>query len=339
MILPGNLQQAIETELHNKSLRDVSKIVEEVSNRYRVGLEGQDRAFVQSEEDALAYVAYRLPATYGAVSSTLTEVRARRVEWQPKSLLDVGSGPGTSMWAAVEVWPQLENITLLEREENMIKIGKRLAKHARATPLRNAVWKKVDLTKPWQVEPHDLVIASHVLGELPPSELENIINRLWSVTSADGTLIIIEPAKSSRGFNLILRAREQLITRGANIIAPCPHADSCPMSGGERWCHFSQRVERSRFHRIVKKGFRPYEDVKFSYLAVSRQKGSGIKGRLTLQPQMRPGHINLELCAPDGLYQITVPKREKAMFKQVRKLNWGAALAEDATEADGADNE
>ncbi|PRW32889.1 methyltransferase mitochondrial [Chlorella sorokiniana] len=55
---------------------------------------------------ALAYAASRMPACYAALSRVLGEVAGRRPGWQPSSMLDFGSGPGTAVWAAQQVWRQ-----------------------------------------------------------------------------------------------------------------------------------------------------------------------------------------------------------------------------------------
>lgn len=55
---------------------------------------------------ALAYATSRMPACYAALSRVLGEVADRRPGWRPASMLDFGSGPGTAVWAAQQVWRQ-----------------------------------------------------------------------------------------------------------------------------------------------------------------------------------------------------------------------------------------
>ena len=60
-----------------------------------------------------------------------------------------------------------------------------------------------------------------------------------------------------------------LAAAGAHVIAPCPHAADCPLAAAD-WCHFAQRIERTKIHRSVKGAELGYEDEKFSYIAVAR---------------------------------------------------------------------
>ena len=56
-----------------------------------------------SKQEAAAYAMARLPAAFAAVLRVLREVQARAPSCQLRSMLDLGSGPGTAIWAAQEV--------------------------------------------------------------------------------------------------------------------------------------------------------------------------------------------------------------------------------------------
>src|SRR5947209_13371021 len=167
MDLPDDLRTALEETLYTTAPRNLARLAEDLSQRYRTGHAQGKQAFLHSEEDVIAYAAYRLPATYAAVYAALTQVRKRRLDWQPRIMLDVGAGPGTAMWAAATLWPEVEQVTLLERDQHMITYGKRLALHAHAAAITEARWQHVDLTGQWEQDSYDLVIAAYVLGELP----------------------------------------------------------------------------------------------------------------------------------------------------------------------------
>jgi ribosomal protein RSM22 (predicted rRNA methylase) len=263
-----------------------------------------------------------MPATYAALAAVLDEVRQRQPAWQPHSMLDAGAGPGTAMWAASELWPSIEQVTLLEREDAMIKFGKLLAGHAASPAVQRASWKRVDLANAWESTSHDLVITSYVLGEFPIARYAAFFEQLWSYTS--GTLVMIEPG-TPVGYSHILQARSQLIAAHASVIAPCPSNEPCPMAGHD-WCHFAQRVARTQLHRQAKQASLSYEDEKYSYVACSRTPGLPITGRVVRHPQVRPGHIYLELCTPQGLQQTIVTRKDKQAFRQAHDLHWGDAL-------------
>lgn len=320
--LPEDLRYAIELELSHFSPKKLSKIVSDLSNRYRTRKEPRGQSFIRSKEDVYAYAAFRMPATFAAVYSALKQMKKGLEDWAPHSLLDVGAGPGTVMWAANEIYPSLNTITLLEREEGMIALGKRLAKHSSSISIKHAKWVKTDITVQWETSAHDLVIASYVLGELSEQDRHHFVQKLWEVTK--GTLLIIEPGTPA-GFSRIRQARKQLIDAGALITAPCTHPFPCPMPD-DNWCHFSQRISRSRLHRQVKFGELSYEDEKFSFIAVSRGKGKAFEGRILRHPQVRKGHIMFEICSSDGISSRVISRKDKKLYRYSRKLSWGSSF-------------
>ncbi|CAI5469299.1 unnamed protein product [Closterium sp. Yama58-4] len=89
--------------------------------------EGGRRAVEYGETEALAYAAARMPSTYAAVFRALTEVKRRLPSLAPSSLLDFGSGPGTVMWAASEVWGStVQRAAAVEPADAMWTMGERI---------------------------------------------------------------------------------------------------------------------------------------------------------------------------------------------------------------------
>ncbi|MBM7582158.1 ribosomal protein RSM22 (predicted rRNA methylase) [Caldicoprobacter guelmensis] len=324
MQLPFELATAIEEQLAFISAKKLSAVVTSLSEDYRSRriLNGGTNAYIGTYEEALAYVAFRMPATFAAAYFALSQARERLPDLKPKTLLDVGAGPGTTMWAATMVWPELNHITLIERDQKMMDIGKELVKYAKLPSIRQAEWIKADVMGEWDVPQHDVVIASYVLNELPQQSIGSFALRLWEKTGS--LLVFIEPGTPA-GFSLIKQVRQRLLVEGASIAAPCPHGKSCPVAEDD-WCHFSQRLNRSRLHRQVKGGILSYEDEKFSFVCLSRVPGSDIKGIVVRHPQIKKGHISLRMCTPEGIVNIAVSRKEKERFKQARKLDWGSIV-------------
>lgn len=343
MELPDTLRLAISDLAESYPQGALAAASEALSARYRA--EGDTPIFdaTPSPVAAAAYAATRLPATFAALAAVLAETRARLPTWRPTTLLDAGAGPGTAAWAAHALWPSLTRATLVERDPRMVALGQRLASDA-PTGLR-LDWRQADLAGAWGIarsfdradgsadrsadgsadgsDPRaDLCLCAYVLNELPHDQREKLVARLWA--ACGGALALVAPGTPA-GFAAIRAARAWLIAAGAYVIAPCPHADACPMEAGD-WCHFAQRLARSRLHRQLKGGAAPYEDEKFSYIVAARQPGAPLAARVIRHPTVRRGHITLTLCAPDGLERREVTHSDRQRWRQARDAQWGTAL-------------
>ncbi len=309
MHLPEELQIELDQILEGASSTLLKKARESLSATYHEG--GSSRSIFQDPAQKLAYLATRMPATYGAVYKVLSQIAT------PCShFLDLGAGPGTASWAASEWFPGLTQITCVERSPEAIELGKQLAQ-GRAL-LKQAAWLRHSLSEPFPIPPSDVAVLSYVLGELP--DPEELVKRLWQ--GPIGCLILIEPG-TPKGFQLIRTLREQLIGAGAHIAAPCPHAFACPIQGAD-WCHFSARIERTRLHRLLKGGTLGHEDEKFSYIVASRKPVPPFAGRVVRPPQKGSGHVRLPLCTNQGqLQEKVVTRSHKELYRQARDAEWG----------------
>jgi ribosomal protein RSM22 (predicted rRNA methylase) len=98
------------------------------------------------------------------------------------------------------------------------------------------------------------------------------------------------------------------------------------MAAAGDWCHFAQRIERTSRHRLLKGGALGYEDEKFSYLVASRKRPETLLPRILRHPGKHSGHIQLELCMPEGrVEQRTVTRSDKQAYRLARKAAWGDA--------------
>src|SRR5262249_17573437 len=164
MRLPPELQKAIEQEIARFDRSALGRASSELTQRYKSG-----RAPGPLHDPVLraAYLAARMPATFAAVSRVLDEIRLRSPQANFTTLLDLVSGPGTTLFAAAEAFPQLEKATLIEANPDWIQIGCRLALHHSHPVVREAQWLHQDLRNAPDFTAHDLIVLSYVLGELP----------------------------------------------------------------------------------------------------------------------------------------------------------------------------
>jgi ribosomal protein RSM22 (predicted rRNA methylase) len=323
MQLPVSLREAIEAEISKVTPEALKGAAAELSIQYRT-LKEFTTAPIHSEAHRMAYLATRLPATFASLCAVFTELQNRLPDFRLTRLLDLGSGVGTAMWAASEVFAEIETVTNLETDRQLIELGKRLALGSPHPALTAASWLASDLQSNFETPPHTAVVLSYALGELPEGARPRLIEKAWQV--AEKVLVIIEPG-TRRGFQPVLAARDRLIKAGAHLLAPCPGAMACPMAETD-WCHFAARVERSAFHRRAKAAALGHEDEKYSYLMATKLSGNAAPARIVRHPFIQKGHIGLQLCTREGLHRITVAKKNKAAFRAARKADWGDAWKE-----------
>src|SRR6476659_8887988 len=129
MELPPQLRRAVDRALGGTTLTNLAAAANDLSQRYRE--EQRDgKAHVASDEDALAYLAVRLPATYAAVRASFAAIKQARPDFAPKTALDIGAGPGTALWAAADCWPDLADALLVEASPVFRTCGEALAREA-----------------------------------------------------------------------------------------------------------------------------------------------------------------------------------------------------------------
>ncbi|CAN7389317.1 small ribosomal subunit Rsm22 family protein [Mesorhizobium caraganae] len=322
MELPAPLRQGVERLLETIPLPTLRQAAKTLSDRYRAEL--RDGRLHMAEEMAVkAYLATRLPATYAAARASLDALAEARPDFQPKTLLDVGAGPGTVLWATTDLWPDLEQAVLFEASAAVRKVGQSLALD---TIVASTDWRAGDVTIDLaDLKPADLVTCAYVLDEIAPASLPKLVGRLWQLTA--DTLLIVEPGTPA-GWQRIVAVRRQLLEAGAHVLVPCPHEAPCPLEPPD-WCHFSRRVARSRLHRLAKDAEVPWEDEKFIYVAAARQPAASRAARVIATPKAGSGKVLLKLCRPDGGAGETLfTKRDGELFKQARRLDWGDTLDE-----------
>ena len=351
-MIEEELRRALAGLVDGLPPRQAAGAVERLMAGYR-GRTPTDAPVLRDRADVVAYAAYRMPATFAAVSSALGAFAERTDGWRPESHLDVGGGTGAAVWAAAAVWgdggPDNDGgdgrpggaprrTTVLDWSEPALALGRELAAAAAAAAggsastaaLRGTEWRRQSLREHERgrtdaaLPAADLVTVSYVLGELTEQDRRAVIDAALHAAPA---VVVTEPGTPD-GYDRIIAAREMLIEAGLRVLAPCPHSAPCPMVPGEDWCHFAARVNRSSLHRQVKGGSLPYEDEKYSYVAAARPGivGEPAEARIVRRPQKRKGQVLLDLCtADDGLRAATVTKRHGGAYRQARDVKWGDA--------------
>ncbi len=201
------------------------------------------------------FFARDLPKVFGPLDELL------RVGWRPGSgalrVLDVGAGLGaTSLgvarWLRLRALPNAElQIVALEQSEQALRIFQELARalNELTTEFASAVITPAagDLRSAQTAGKFDLILFGFVLNELfrelPSSERaarrSELLLRAGAQLAPGGAIIVLEPALRESAREL-MEVRDLIAARAAApfVIAPCLHAQSCPMLPSARdWCH------------------------------------------------------------------------------------------------------
>src|SRR5262249_41414840 len=121
---PQRLMESIQVEVEKIERRRLVQAVAQLSERYKAG--DFSTPAIANDPPRAAYLAVRFPATYAANRRVFSEIEVRAPHAIITSLLDLGAGPGTALFAASEAFPALQRATLIEADEHWVALGKTL---------------------------------------------------------------------------------------------------------------------------------------------------------------------------------------------------------------------
>jgi len=314
----SHLNEAIEQELFQNSLKNLTEKAKDLRSRYRDRKEPIAN-LMQSKEEKLAYVGYRMKATLGAIHFVLKQLKKEIKDFEVKTILDLGAGPGTSLWSFPLVFDTLEKITLLERDLELMQMGKRLFSRSEISFETKVLWNHADFVTTKELDQADLILFSYSFGEIDPRFDEEVLKKVFH--SAGQYIVMIEPG-TPVGYQRILKARKTLIDLGCHTLAPCPHDKVCPLTPQD-WCNFSTRIQRTSIQRVLKQGTLNFEDEKFSYIVMGKKKAQHVVERALEDPKVLKEKVIVKLCVDEGLRYQEVPRRDSERYKKAKKLKNG----------------
>ncbi|MES2253203.1 MAG: small ribosomal subunit Rsm22 family protein [Pseudomonadota bacterium] len=311
------IKQALTVTGHYAS--NTKEAYTDLTERYR----NSNASGFNSKAEMAAYIEARFPATFSVVAHILgAEITA---DTPIQSTLDLGAGPGTATLAAINHFPILY-ATLVEQTPEFMSAAKVVLTPTYPSTsftyscesVHNANFPKVDL-----------VLLSYLLTEMHERQALRLYESSLNATKIFNLVIL---PGTPAAFKLLLQLRDQAIALGYTIVAPCPHGMICPMTQQtDQWCHFRQRLSRSRAHQAIKKGSLGYEDEPYCYLLVTPGKSDHAadknvitENRIINTPRHRPGHIYVDVCTKSGARETQcVTKKDKSVFKTAKDLKWG----------------
>ncbi|OBZ86296.1 Methyltransferase-like protein 17, mitochondrial [Choanephora cucurbitarum] len=290
--------------------------------------------------ESVAYAAGVLPSTFGAITNVLKEVNNRLADFNPQSMLDFGTGPGTAIWAAREIF-SFKECTGVDLSEDMLRVAEALE-----AGIRREGDQPVDFKRYLAIDPAgpktDLVVSAFTLGDISSTALlKSTVEQLWTQTK--DVLVLIDRG-TPIGFSNIARARQWILdmkASEAHVVAPCSHDRPCPLLFSPQakpdhfWCHFSQRVQRPPFLMKTKHSKSNTEDSKYAYVVLRRGtrpnqtdtiESQAFRWSRLVQPALKKnGHVVMDVCSKEGeIQRMTIPRSQgKIPYRDARKAMWG----------------
>lgn len=324
--LPDGISTAIAEILSQAENKQWIKSAKELHERYMTRENETHESFIQNPSDVLAYLGMRSPATYAQIYGAGLQVQELYPSWNPTSLLDIGGGPGTAIWAAKTLWPTLKKATSIDHERYFQFIGKEIA--AKSSLDIEVTWQYKDLRNNLDkndARNYDVVIIANVLNELSPSEREHLVTQAYN--RCQGIFLIIEPG-TPLGFDVIQTTAE-VFAHKDELIAP--YIPNSFVQSHEYWIHFTQRFIRPEFQRRIRQQMRnsplmasDWEEAKYSYVAFSKiPTKQNIWGRIVSPIAKQKGFVEIPVLTEKEVIKVKVMKRHKKEYAFAKNLVWG----------------
>src|SRR5215470_12199853 len=157
--LPRDLKAGLARLAEGVSRKAIAERAAAQSRIYRAG-GGSHR--IATDKDLLAYAFARMPATYAAAAAVFNATGESLPTFRPHSMLDVGAGPGTAAFAAVQAFETLADMRLIDANPALRDIALSLMAAADSEALRQVIgrqsYRQGDaLTVLAETQPADLV--------------------------------------------------------------------------------------------------------------------------------------------------------------------------------------
>lgn len=299
------------------------------------------------EHKALLYLVGRSPEEFSVIMRVFREINKRHENFKPNSFFDFGSGVGTGVWAASEMWKSsIYEYYCVDSSKYMNDLSDRILRDGdinKSMSLKNVYYRQF---MPSKDDKYDIVLSAYSLLELPnlKTRLE-IAQNLWN--KAGQYLIFIESGTNA-GFQVLNEIRDFLMEvknaslEDAFVFSPCPHESPCPryqLNDGTP-CNFPITYNTLPFAGTAERR----KDL-YSYLVIKKGKPTEESDRwprIVRETLARHKHVICRMCTQEGKLEegiFTTKNQGKAAYKCARGSRWGDQLPFKILEAENTDED
>lgn len=330
-------------------LRTLAGAVERLSRLLTRERDRLPEAYLRDRELRQAYLRYFLPVNRAKIAIPLGELAvhpAGLLAADRLRVLDLGSGPGTSVLGCIDFFrggdrrPALEFTAVDAVAANLAEAETLFREAAAGYGAKTSLATAVRSLGAGQLRTEgvfDLIILSNVLNELfhggPDRNRQRadlLADLLKHALSPAGSCVIIEPALRETSRDL-LAVRDLLIAAGFAIYSPCLMQEGCPALAGPRdWCHEDRPWNAPHTVREIDSLVGLHKDsLKFSYVVLRKDRHSLADGlaeasfRVVSEPLVSKGKRELFLCGCGGRRLVMRQDKDaspaNAAFDQLRR--------------------
>ncbi|XP_054159676.1 methyltransferase-like protein 17, mitochondrial [Oppia nitens] len=308
-----------------------------------------------NEWKAAVYLAARLPPNFASIYSVFKEIRAEIPDFVPKTLFDFGSGIGTTLWAANELWPKgFDEYFCVDINANMNELSRLLIQGGNENKkmIFDPVFYRQYLPVSHNIK-YDLVVSAFSLLDIPDAKNRiHVIENLWHKTQ--DVLVIVEHGNRS-GFAAVLEARNLILqlsghkitanfnynpnnsqlstvsqSTDATIISPCPHDLTCPrqFTDGPVLCNFEITYNPLRYGQ--QKALTGRERYSYVVIRKTKEQTATKSWPRIVQPVLTGHHRAIcRMCCSDGQIREVIATKSnhpKHAYKCAKQSDWGDKL-------------
>lgn len=291
--------------------------------------------YLRDTRACTAYSLFFAPQTHARMAHILAELPPFPATDRPLRVLDLGGGTGAAAWALLDhLGPRPVALTAWDRSRSALR-----CLHDLFSDLRRARWPGAILRTvaaplddfAAHTDPFDVILLHYVLNELPAADRRILLSRAARALAPGGRLVICEPLLHDTGDYMRELRSQALGDLDLHLLAPCPHADACPLDGP---CHDVRTWKISQALQILNVTLhRDLRHLAYALLVLTPdplRASDALRARVVGSPANAKGQSTCSACCPDGRIrrlQLLHRDFDTAGRKQLRHLERGQILS------------
>ncbi|MBI4001601.1 MAG: hypothetical protein HY348_07440 [Nitrospira defluvii] len=346
----NTLATVAKVNTHESPQRVLQSIAAGVSRLSELFTRGGLNAGTAYLEDPLlraGYLSYYVPVNLSKVQLLLDELQPvfPTVRTEEFRVLDLGGGPGTGALGTLD-WchstsmpsPASLRMTVVDHSSQALRLCAELwqtyskARGGQTIPPLQTIEHNLERSLPSRIravgkeKAYDLIIVQNLLSELfigssdPVSQRTALVETLLECLSAEGSVMLIEPALRSASRALHQVRDKLLVGQYCTVYSPCLHDAPCPaLVKPDDWCHEERKWEIPASIAQVDREVGFIKDaLKFSYV-ILRKDGETLVPRnadyhrVVSELRVMKGEKRVWLCDETGRPEIGRQDKERSI--------------------------